>query len=1500
MINFSSIKPFHEGQRYSFEELVCQLARLEDFIEGSIFKRIDGAGGDGGVEAYWTKPNGRKTGYQAKYFLRSKNIDWAQIDKSVKQALTIHPELESYIIALPCDLTDKTGQKKLGKKGWEHWELRVEKWKNEAAKVGNSTIQFHAWTTSEMTSKLAQSSASGLRKYFFGTTELSTDWFKKVVQSTIFELGERYHPEDHVNLNIETLSAVLSRSISIKTELQSSIDDLKKSSKVAQSIPKEIEQALGGDVLEGLKRALCQTLNIENQIWLDPQHDWNIDSWADIADNLQSANNKLQVNLRVYSASFAKNSYENKQLKVLIDNGEKLAYAAQEISNSVHTRYLEAENTRIAFIRGAAGSGKSHLLAQYAQNAVEKNQPVVFLLGQQFNDSNLFLQIAQKLGLSKYSPEDILGALNAAGEYANVRTLLLIDAINEGVGSRYWKDQIAGFINKVQGYSHVCCIISCRSEYFDLAIPNAISESYQVFDIRGFESHEEQLNAARVYLDRRGIARPSTPWLSPEFINPLFLRSVCLSLERDKKSEFPPGLTGTKKILKYYLDSVGRSITDNEGCATSLVPNLGRAVIDIAGSMLASKADYLALDSCNDVISKHFRSILPRRDHDWLSLFLNNGILRKDPNPHQGDDEFADEDVIRFSFQRFQDFLMAESSLQRVSNPQELFSKNGVLDFCIKENFLSWKWQGLMSGLAIAIPEKFDQELIDVLPGGFDQWREEYSIPGIFSESVRWRSHEYFSERTLELLNEYWDELNGFELLLQTAVSIEHPWNAEFLHKNLAGKLMPERDAFWSIWVNDQFINDEYNDSSVDALIEWGLNGQSPKTNDQNQLLAALTLCWLFTSSNRTIRDKATKALTNIFIHSVSIFPQLLEKLHEVDDLYVLERLLAAAYGASCIDPNIKRLKDYSEVVFNKVFKSGKPLYGILLRDYSFGIIELADYHSVLPETVDFDCCKPPYVSAAPDLSVTEQKLNEIAEVAGGREILHSCSAGFMGDFSKYEIPPRVRIFLNELLEEDMPLSDEQREEIFEEEIVGEAGERFERYKVLKWLTDPVERPFKNLTTAELEECEKTSLGLFLELLSKEDIDRFHLEAEPFLRERKRPYDQEKRLDADAIKRWVAKRAYDFGWTKELFPHDVSRSNESYTRKRPNVERIGKKYQWLALDELLSRLADNYWCKDTYGSSLPKAYSSPVDLGSERDIDPTILIDNRNLPYISKTNNRWAFEPWIVLDNDVEEESLASWPFEKNPAEKLKTLPFRTDSDGVKWLVIYEHQSITHNYEDIFGESSREHSSRIQEFRFVETALILKSKVKNYVDNVEEKGLSRGVGWSVSEVTNEAFLQEAPWRSTWEQEKWEFDSGYASENDKHAKVAAQYSWESHLDESLPEGYSIHLPQPWVAHELDLKPDLEQAGIWRDKEGEAVFKELKGGDGGSICLLREDKAKLLKGSDQTFLSLLIAERNAWPHGNNASAAWRRTEGVCYQHGRVMNFRSWNRDNENLPK
>ena len=1497
MIDFSRINSFQSGPRDSFEEIICQLARREDFPKNSVYKRVDGAGGDGGVEAYWTKPNGKKTGYQAKYFLRSGVIKWTQIDESVTQALKTHPELERYVVALPCDLTDRTGGRGYGKTGWEHWESWTEKWKVQAHSAGVKNIKFEMWTKSELVYRLVKTNTEGIRNFFFGDIHFDLQWFEDKFEEALENLGERFNSDDHVDVQTERLFSIVSRAPSFRDELAAVFDDLRECSLPCKR-HNSLSKVPDASITRSLEAAFLELLKIEDQIHLDAQHQWDIADWQSRINKLCEATTKLENWYWEYKETLNRQDSAKYNLYQCIKKCQEIDKAANNFNVIAQSKYLKAEQNRIAFLRGNAGSGKSHLLARCAQKAIANGQPSVLLLGQRFNDNDIWTQTRQMLDLPDHSADRVLSAIEAAGKAARVRTLFLIDAINEGAGSKFWQTQIASFIHKIQKYTHICCVISCRSEYFDLAVPKTISEKFPVFDIRGFETAEEQLNAARVYLDGCGITRPSTPWLSPEFVNPLFLRSVCLSLKDEGKSEFPSGATGTNKVLKYYLDSVGRNIVEKKGGSSALGPKLGRALQDVAGKMLELKRNFLGFDDCQNVISKHFCHYSPQPELDWLSVLLNNGVLRKDPNPSR-DDAFSDEDVVRFSFQRFQDFLIAQQSLKDIVTPDDLFEDTGPLAFCLDDGHLSWAWRGVVDALAVALPEKLSIELVDALPGGASKWWNDWAIHESFAESVRWRDHAAFTDRTKELLNLlHYSHVDAHEILLQVSISSDHPWNAELLHQILEKQTQPDRDAFWADWLN--FLDE--NNSSVDVIIEWCRVGQTPNSHPENQKLAGIVLCWFFTSSNRIIRDNATKALANLFLANRAIFLELLRRFAKVDDLYVLERLLAAAFASCCLDPDTKRLETYAEVVFDNVFASGCPPFGLLLRDYALGIIEIAEYHNSLPENVNYVLCKPPYKSANFRLSVTEEQLEKVAEKAGDTKILHSVTS-YMKDFSIYTIEPRINRFLNIPLSKSVKPTPSQRAQSFEDDVVRDHRERIEAYERLKHASNPyssglwsksfrakpkkpteteVKAWIKNITDAE---------KAFFALMEEDEVERFREDAASFLYERTHSGPELRIFDLKAAKRWIAKRSYDYGWTQKRFGNDKNQIG-SYSRSRPQVERIGKKYQWLALGELLSKIADNYWMKGEYGM-VPKPYANPLDIGFVRDIDPTILAEKENHGDVAKSQKSWPFVPCIELE-EVGETELPGWPFREDPALKLKSLPMRRDDKGTQWLVLYEHQSRTEKYP---GDVAMDHGLRIQQIRYLATVLVRTSDAKNIASNFKSNGETHISHWAIIDEINNGFLFEAPWRKTWDAEKWRFYSSELPDGIPYAQLVTWYLWESNLDAALPDGFRSHLPTAWLANELKLKPDINNAGLWLNDAGEIVFQELKGEEDGSVAILRMDVADQVADKDCTFLSVLISERSVWPGGENENAAWRWSNGVCWRSGRGRETCVWKRDGGN---
>ena len=179
MIDFCSINAFNNGngQRDSFEELMCVLAKRNPPVSALEFQPNEGSGGDGGVEAIWLLANGKKIGYQAKFFLTLGDSQWQQMDDSVQRALEVHPELQKYIIALPRDLTPDRGGKSKGKSERQKWDERVLKWKKLAA-TKFINIEFELWSETTLKDMLLREENTSLVKHWFGGDVLNDRWFE--------------------------------------------------------------------------------------------------------------------------------------------------------------------------------------------------------------------------------------------------------------------------------------------------------------------------------------------------------------------------------------------------------------------------------------------------------------------------------------------------------------------------------------------------------------------------------------------------------------------------------------------------------------------------------------------------------------------------------------------------------------------------------------------------------------------------------------------------------------------------------------------------------------------------------------------------------------------------------------------------------------------------------------------------------------------------------------------------------------------------------------------------------------------------------------------------------------------------------------------------------------------------------------------------------------------------------------------------------------------------
>lgn len=1424
------------------------------------------------------------------------------MDKSVAQAIATHPQLVKYIFALPFDLTPDRGLKARGKSQQEKWDDHVVKWKAEAAKL-SITLDFELWGATALTDRLMEGGNGPLRAHWFDEEVLDSQWIKNQVSTAVLKLDDRFNPDDHVEVSIESLFDAIVRGPATRRTLSNAFDGLLKN-RVPNIEFTTTNIVPDQDKLQAMQSDWDTLTLAKPKVQSKPDTPWEWAELADVASRLTA--NTSEVQRSFYSIEKeAQSEADQRKLEIVTKSLRDLSSAAHEITHTLSGKGLMAESKQCALVLGEAGSGKSHVLGQVASQRVEQGLPTILILGQDMGGAPFWSQLGQLLGISGNTPEEILGTLNAVGERLGARTLLLFDAINEGVGSQYWKHWLPSLVTSVQSYPFVAAIFSCRDVFAEYAIPEGLRSSLPQYYIQGFSTLEERERAAIQYLDKKGISRPNMPWLSPEFSNPLFLKCTSEALAVKGATEFPRGLHGVSQLMALYLESFSARMGLQSATSTELSRTLKRLVGAISVQMADDGQDFLTVDSANEIIAGFIGNRSAPEGKTWLEVFIQTNLFRRDPPPYSGDDDplSPPSELVRFSFQRFQDFLMADALADKVlavsseADPSKVFAPSGPLCFLFYDNDFNrgvrYEFAGLIAALSTIYPERVGAEFVLSLPDWEKHWLQDHPFQPAFAESFKWRRLDAFSDDTRKLLNSLepsWVEPLG--LLLEVSITINHPYNANRLHEHLKKFSLAERDSYWTQWINHASREEL---SQIDRIVSWSLATVDENTDAQHIELAAIILSWSLSSSHMTLRDRATKALTALLLKHGGVFETVLQNMKDCDDPYIVERLYAAAFGACCNDPVSDRLQSYSQLVFDAAFAFRKPPVALLTRDYALGIIELAEFHGSTGSSVDLGKCYHPFSTEPPQFGLTEEEVKEIAKASGDERIMRSAGSEW-GDYGKYSIPGCVRDFLTTPLSEPAPKSkDELKQACYDEIVAGrqDRADALEAYEEAKRL--PVELIIRVIKSDEfLEDSEQESTKeeqnrdalrvKFEGLLS--DVERQRM-SEDYFGDGK-SYEDYEHVSIQQCRWWITKRAYELGWTKYLFPRDGY--GGEYSRHENDLERIGKKYQRIALDELQARLADNFWSLQGWGSGPTLYRHSHHDF--RRNLEPTILPNNPCLVRDQSDEDAWIIEPKIELP-EVPEEKLQNWPAQCDPGALAVDIVHRHSPDGRDWIVLYDHVYDRNSYAE---SGSWGHNLRMEEFRFFQCVLVPSGKAKGLVNHLQDQQEIDVWSFKPTEYVDGPFIGEAFWRDTWESTKLTGDIWKTPDDCPIAIPVAYYQWESHLDKTLPDGLSTYLPQRWFAEELGLVNRSEDYRSWKRENGEEVFKVFRSGEDHQSGVVIEADAfdEYLASHELEPVWLFIAERSAWPNGDNELARRPRFEAAIWRDGRNWKFLNWVRD------
>lgn len=1245
-LDWNSIRPLNGGRDKGFEELCAQLARAEA-PSGSAFVRKGTP--DAGVECYAILSDGTEWGWQSKYVDNLGNSQWSQIDKSIKTALKKHPKLVRYFVCVPLDRADARIDGRKSAK--DRWDDNVAKWSGWASNLG-MTVEFVYWGGHELVERLARPVHIGRRRFWFDVVGFDAPWFTARLDEAVDAAGPRYTPKVHVDLPIAWEFEAFGRTDRVFDREKARARRIREKLRAVQYSQGASEPTADAELaaVSSKVQAVLTAIGAIEALATGPL------PFRDISEQIQTAETAaeelsrlLDERERELEAEAEAESRDTKarrsssQSNPFRDRRIRLRHLISELQTAresfVHAD--EIADGSLMVLRGAAGTGKTHLLCDVAGRRISAGRPTVLLMGQRFVSNEApWAQALQQLDLSSLSAEEFVGALEAAAQAAGSRALLMIDAINEGAGRTIWPSHLAAFLKHLKRSPWIGVVLSVRSSFEELVLPPEVGSQAAVVTHSGFAGHE--YDATKTFFVHYGLEFPSTPLLAPEFQNPLFLKTLCRGLNAKGERRLPRGLRGITAVFDLYLGAV------NERLASSLdfdsrIPLVRQAVEAVAEAILDSGESWLTLTKGREVVD-HF---LDGRGFE-RSLYrglVAEGVLVENVAPIQNANP---EVIVCIAYERLADHLVAGSLLARcldVNDPTAAFAAGGDLAFiCDDKHYVS---PGLLEALCVQIPERTGQELIFVAPTCGDRW----GLGDAFRQSLVWRAYAAFSEdtrRALDVLCRSEHDLKDtLDVLVTVATLPEHPLNARYLDRRLRKDAMADRDAWWSVYLHHAYGTD----GAVDRLVDWASSvDMNASVDDEAVELCAVALTWMFTTSNRFLRDRATTALVSLLTDRLVTVGRLVGAFVRVDDPYVVERVYAVAYGVAtrCHDP--EAVGALATCVYGEVFASGSPPPHILQRDYARGVVERALYLRAKIDVVP-DHIRPPYNSTWPSIP-TEEDIKtllpdwskgshdsgelEWARNRIGRSVIDD-------DFARYVIgtnlswsdwlslkleepqwapPPRPEDLLRSLVGEFSPAERAAWEEF---EAVDNAYALEFRLFSSDWLA----RRDKDGASGSPELSDSESLVQDLQKACPPKVAALESKLEQASRDLDAVLSDEHaqrlekirtapkadhiqrlgpRFDLREIQRYVLWRVFDLGWTIKRFGHFDRFSVGRQGRDASKAERIGKKYQWIAYHEIMALVADHYQYRERFREDEgDQAYEGPWQ-GHFRDIDPSCTL----------------------------------------------------------------------------------------------------------------------------------------------------------------------------------------------------------------------------------------------------------------------------------------------------
>ncbi|WP_288381946.1 hypothetical protein [uncultured Massilia sp.] len=820
---------------------------------------------------------------------------------------------------------------------------------------------------------------------------MTFDELKKITRRTVQSAGPRYTPgvkDGAPNLHIQDLERAVA-GLAVSSEFTKLLTD------AAASLLKALEQGSGSslgviDIVARINSASSLLRQLANQ----PPHRGRA-----VANRLKKAIVELVESLQAESYRVSKLIWEKRdeltRTKELRDpsNSSVIASIESELSklqtleNGVREilgecrkcdELLESSTLQLRFLNralllGPWGSGKTYFLCDISLALLRAKVPSVVVLAKDISaSSDIGANLSQALGVA--SLDEVLASLDEMGRKANVRSLLMIDGINEGDFGT-WRKFVIRLTSRVKAYKFVGLVISCRTPMEKLILSDNTRKKYIHLHHPGFG--EVEFDAQRAFFSFYDVPLPEVPLLTEEFSRPLTLKILCKSFAELPKKEQRKGFTGLTSgqkgmtfVLESFVKRRAEQVEKDLGLPSLFCWKLIKGDDAIRDHCLKGLAPYMAekleeavpFDEAVNIVRMRPEISSSAAARALLARLIQEGVIY-DYARWTGDGK-AYERVVALPYQRFSDHIIARHLLaHHLDKTDESTIRSSLLPgtpvgriFKIEED---WNTQYASPALAEAVIIEFPEtvkkkiaegkrELYFYLPPN-SQDLSVYYRP--FLDGFSWRAPTTVDTSTERILAALVDPKYPvayratMDVLVMVATKPAHPLSVDRLLAHLTSLNMAERDLSWS-----EALRHSEPGSAIDRVVHFYADAPLDSLSREIASLAVKLLSSFLTTTDRLLRDKATLGLVRVGErHPASLFA-FAEAALKFNDPYVAERVLAAMYGVT-MSLRSEGNGEFTAALSGLVSFLVKEMFSpdgkfqtchVLTRDYALGIIELS------------------------------------------------------------------------------------------------------------------------------------------------------------------------------------------------------------------------------------------------------------------------------------------------------------------------------------------------------------------------------------------------------------------------------------------------------------------------------------------------------------------------------------------------------------------------------